>query len=198
MGELDFSEKKTPKIKSERNIIITMYSISGKAFTLALIIAIILSIDVFVRTATDNRSFAHLPICQYLVMGIDDYDNNNECLTLPMILVKINTEKEKIEKSIVLNLTILIPKLMQSLDITNSPKVQFIQEHTGDSRYSIVDMFDRFVEVKNKTSYQGEDIECKNILVNETGKFSISCQVFGGPIIAPAGLTTKTSREVAL
>lgn len=56
----------------------------------------------------------------------------------------------------------------------------------------------RFLEIKNKTSYQGEDIECKGISLSEKGKLSLSCEVYGGALIAPTGLTTKTSRETAL
>jgi hypothetical protein len=119
----------------------------------SIILAIVLSMDVFIRTAEDNNLFAHLPICQYLIMDIDEYDNS-ECHTLSMTQKSLDTEKEKIEKNIVMNLITLAPKLLQSLDITNSPKVQFIQEQTGNSRYSIVDIFDRFLELKNKTSYQ--------------------------------------------
>lgn len=71
-----------------------------------------------------------------------------------MILTEVKIEKEKLETNIAKNLVILVPKLMQSLDILNSPKVQFIQEHTGDSRISLKEIITRFEEIKNKTSYQ--------------------------------------------
>lgn len=115
-----------------------------------------------------------------------------------MISTDMNAEKEKTEKNIITNLVLLVPKFMQSLDIANSPKVQFIQEHTGESRISITDVIDRFTEIKDRTSYQGKDIECKSMTMDEKGKFSVSCQIYGGALIAPTGLTTKTSREIAL
>lgn len=115
-----------------------------------------------------------------------------------MITAEMAIEKEKVEKNIITNLVLLVPKLMQSLDIANSPKVQFIQEHTGDSRVFITESMSRFQEIKNRTNYQGEDIACAKISVDEDGKLSVSCQVYGGALIAPAGLSTKTSRETTL
>lgn len=34
--------------------------------------------------------------------------------------------------------------------------------------------------------------------MDETGKFSTSCEVYGGALLAPVGQSTKTSREIAL
>jgi len=96
-----------------------------------------------------------------------------------MILETAMAEKEKTEKNIISNLVILVPKLLQSLDIVNSPKVRFIQEHTGDARVSITDMITRFLDIKGRTSYHGEDIDCHNILMNEKGEMSIACDVYG-------------------
>jgi hypothetical protein len=96
-----------------------------------------------------------------------------------MISTEVTANKEKLEKDIATHLILLIPRLLQSIDIANSPKVQFIQEHTGDSRISISEAINHFLEIKNRTSYQGEDIECKTISVNEKGKMTISCQAYG-------------------
>ena len=115
-----------------------------------------------------------------------------------MISTEKAAEKEKLEKNIATNLILLVPKFMQSLDIANSPKVQFIQEHTGDSRMSITEIIDHFLEIKNRTNYQGEDIECKALSLDEKGKISTSCQIYGGSLIAPTGFSTKTSRETTL
>lgn len=71
-----------------------------------------------------------------------------------MILTEKTALQEKLEKNIAVNLVLLVPRFLQSLDITNSPKVQFIQEHTGDSKISIIDTMNRFTEIKNKTNYQ--------------------------------------------
>lgn len=108
----------------------------------------------------DNALFANLPICEYLSFGVNNYENTN-CKTLSMIATEINAEKTKLEENITRNLILLIPKFMQSSDISTSPKVRFIQEHTGDSRVSVTEAIKRFMEIKNKTNYQGEDIECQ-------------------------------------
>lgn len=197
LGDLDFAEKARAQEAEKKNPLEIAYTASRYVFVFSVIIIILLSLDVFIRSSEDNQLFASLPICSYLSLGADDYDNV-DCKTLSMISAEINAEKEKLEKNLATNLIILVPKFMQSLDITNSPKVQFIQEHTGDSRVSITDAMTRFMEIKNRTSYQGEDIECKTISVDEKGKFSVSCQIYGGSLVAPTGLSTKTSRETAL
>lgn len=197
LGDLDFAEKARAQEAEKKNPLEIAYTASRYVFVFSVIIIILLSLDVFIRSSEDNQLFASLPICSYLSLGADDYDNV-DCKTLSMISAEINAEKEKLEKNLATNLIILVPKFMQSLDITNSPKVQFIQEHTGDSRVSITDAMTRFMEIKNRTSYQGEDIECKTISVDEKGKFSVSCQTYGGSLVAPTGLSTKTSRETAL
>lgn len=126
---------------------------SKYAFLLGIMTAVLLSIDTFVRSSQDNSFLANLPICSYLSLGVEGYDNA-ECKTLPMIVTETQAKKEELEKNIANNLVILVPKLMQSIDIANSPKVQFIQEHTGDSRVPITDALSRFLEIKGKTSYQ--------------------------------------------
>lgn len=196
-GELDLDKKKSESENRKKHPLEIAYSVSIYFFIAGIVAAIVLSLDVFVRASEDNEFFANLPICSYLSYGVEDYENE-ECKTVPMISKDADEAKEKLEKNIATNLVLLVPKFMQSLDIANSPKVQFIQEHTGDSRVSIGDVINRFIEIKNKTSYQGEDIECKTLMADEKGKLSLSCQVYGGALIAPAGLTTKTSRETTL
>jgi hypothetical protein len=71
-----------------------------------------------------------------------------------MISAEVTAKKEKLEEQIITNLTILVPKLMQSMNITSSPKVQFIQEHTGNSRVSITETIRNFLDIKNKTSFE--------------------------------------------
>ena len=196
INELDFNER-TQKVKEKKDPIEIVYSISGKLFVLGIIVTILLSIDVYARSADNNSLFANLPICPYLSYGIENYDNA-ECKTPLMISSEVTAKKEKLEKQIIENLVILVPKLMQSLNIVNSPKVQFIEEHTGNSRISITDAVQNFLDVKNKTSYRGADIECQTFSIDEKWVFSVSCQVYGGSLLAPIGLGTKTSRETAM
>ena len=153
LGDLDFSEKNVKKEVVKKDPVETAYFIMSKLFILGVIISVIMTIDVFVRSSEDNTLFVSLPICSYLAMSVDGY-NNNDCKTLPMILAEKTAEQEKMEKNIAVNLVLLVPRFLQSLDITNSPKVQFIQEHTGDSKISIIDTINRFTEIKNKTNYQ--------------------------------------------
>ncbi|MFA6090513.1 MAG: hypothetical protein WC774_01930 [Candidatus Gracilibacteria bacterium] len=196
IGELDFNEKALKEAEKKEPILIA-YAISGKLFILGVLITILLSIDVYARSTENNSLFTNLPICPYLSYGIENYDNI-ECKTPLMISAEVTAKKEKLEEQIITNLTILVPKLMQSMNITSSPKVQFIQEHTGNSRVSITETIRNFLDIKNKTSFEGADIECQTFSIDEKGVFSISCKVYGGPLLALSGLGTKTSRETAI
>lgn len=153
LGDLDFNKGATEQTEEKKNPIEIAYTVSKNVFISSIVIVVLLSLDVFARSSEDNALFANLPICSYLALGTNDYVNT-DCKTLPMISAEVTAEKEKIEKNIAANLILLVPKLMQSMDIANSPKVQFIQEHTGDSRISLSDMMNRFLEIKNKTTYQ--------------------------------------------
>lgn len=131
-------------------------------------------------------------------MGITDYENE-ECKTPLMIADSLNADKEKLEKIILTNLIIFVPTKIQLTDIVGSSKVQFIQEHTGDARLPIASAIARFLELKNSlTTYQGEDIDCKNLVTDEKGILTLSCDVYGWALIVPAGVETKTSREKVL
>lgn len=166
LGDLDFAKGAVEQEVHKKDPLKIAYDISRGAFLFGIAAAVLLSIDVFARSSTDNSMLANLPICSYLAMGTNDYDNK-DCKTLPQISAEVSAEKDKLEKNIAANLILLVPKLMQSMDIANSPKVQFIQEHTGDSRISLSEMTNRFLEIKNKTNYQGEDIECTKISLDE-------------------------------
>lgn len=166
LGELSFAEKAVETEKQKKHPLEIAYLVSVYLFVIAILATIVMSLDVFARSSEDNKYFANLPICGYLSYGIEGFENE-ECKTPSMIAKDADIAKEKLEKNIITNLILLVPKFMQSLDIANSPKVQFIQEHTGDSRVMINDMVERFLEIKNKTSYQGEDIECRTLTADE-------------------------------
>jgi len=153
LGELDFAERAKAQEAEKKHPLIIASFWTGKLFFLVVLVTILMSVDIFVRTMEDNSYFANLPICPYLSYGVDNYDNS-DCKTLPQIFTELKDQKDKLENNIVTNLVILVPKFLQSSDISSSPKVQFIQEHTGDSRISITDAIARFLEIKNRTSYQ--------------------------------------------
>lgn len=197
LGELDFAEKSKKVEIEEKNPLRTVYLIGGYLLWIGIIITALLTLDVFARSSQENSLFSGLPVCPYLSFDVVGYDNA-ECKTVSMIFSEQSALKEKLEKNIASNLIILVPKLMASLDIANSPKVQFIQEHTGDARASITDAIKYFQEIKNRTTYEGKDIECSSLSWDESGKFSVSCQVYGGAIIVPTWTRTITSRETAL
>jgi hypothetical protein len=122
LGELDFAEEKAGVEPEKKNPLLITDSITGKLFVLIITITILLSIDVIIRSMDDNSLFVNLPICEYLALGTNGYSNTS-CKTLSMISAEVTSEKEKLEKNIAINLIILVPKLMQSSDISTSPKV---------------------------------------------------------------------------
>lgn len=198
LGDLEFAEKKADTLEpKKRDWLATGYAVSGIVSTVFFFIFVVLLIDVTFRTQDDNSFVGNLGLCSYLAWGVENYDNP-ECKTIAMIHADSEKDKADTEKTIVSNLILLAPKELQSIDILNSPKVRFIQDHTGDNRISISETMARFMEIKNRTAYQGEDIDCKNLVTNEKGELSVTCDVYGGAVLGPARGNSISSRETAL
>lgn len=180
LGDLDFGadglEERRPE--AARDWLMTAYRISGYVFVCTVCIGIILAADLFIRTQDNNDLIANMPMCSYVSMGVDGYSNDS-CKTLKMIDTEVTVTQKAVEKTLVSNLMIIVPRRLQSLNILNSPKVRFIQEHTGNTRISITEAMNRFIEIKNRTAYKGADIDCHSLSINERGELSIQCDVLG-------------------
>ncbi|MCK9272865.1 hypothetical protein M0P65_04940 [Candidatus Gracilibacteria bacterium] len=196
LGDLDFGQinSEIQAQKQEKNYLLLSYKIVGNVLIASVVILIILFFDIFLKSTEDNSLISALPIfCNYISYSIDGYDNT-ECKTVPVILNDLENQKKDIEKNILGILTNILPKKLDALNMASSNEVQFIKEKTGDSRISINEILDNFNELKSSSIYKGDDIECKNITVNEKGDFETTCDIYGGSLLG----SSFTSRRTAL
>ncbi|MDD2487175.1 MAG: hypothetical protein PHS92_02315 [Candidatus Gracilibacteria bacterium] len=189
------TEEDIEKRKIKEHPIFVAYKISTNFALLSIFLIILLTVDIYLKTTNDNYIVSALPVCPYLSWSIDGYDNT-DCKTLPMIVTSLQKEKSDLEKNIVSNLHALLPRKLETDNISNSPEVQFIQEKTGDSRIYIKNMLEKFDEIRMMSPYKGEDIECSSLTLNEKGEMDISCDVYGGSIFSQS--TSLSSRITAI
>lgn len=86
LGDLDFGSDQEKKAEAKKkDWFMLAYRGSANAFTLAIIIGIFCTLDVFIRTSDDTSFLSNLPVCSYLSWGTENYDNT-DCKTLPAII----------------------------------------------------------------------------------------------------------------
>lgn len=106
------------------------------------------------------------PFCSIRTYGIDA--ENPGCLIPSEQKEELAKKKTALEQEIFTKLLTFVPKKLQSHNIFNSPEIQFIQERSGKSRYSVKEIVESFDLVRrDSTAYSGEDIECTDTSVNE-------------------------------
>ncbi|MDD2516268.1 MAG: hypothetical protein PHF26_03555, partial [Candidatus Gracilibacteria bacterium] len=172
------------------------YKISSVTLTLVILFTILCGLNNYLRTTEDNKIvndyFKFL--CPYLSNGIEGYDNNNDCLTLPNIVKKLEGEQKNLEKSLRENLGILILLKYEKANILNSPRVLFIKEKNGDDRIQLTKEMDDFNKIIDDTNYQ---VDCKGPKLNEKGSLGVNCDFYGVGILSP-GHTLGSSRMTLL
>lgn len=180
--------------KLEKNNLLLSYKIIGNIFLVSVILVIVLFFDIFLKSTEDNSLISALPIfCNYISYSIDWYENT-ECKTVPVIINDLGNSKKDLEKNITNTLINILPKKLDALNIASSNEVQFIKEKTWDSRISINEILDNFDELKLFSPYKWEDIECKNITVNEKWDFETTCDIYWWSLLG----SSYTSRRTAL
>ena len=133
-------------------------------FKLVLVAVFIFGIDSTIRNL-DNASFlSGLPVCGYLTLGVEGYDNTS-CLTYETAKQDLTTKKEAYEKSLATSLAILIPKKLLSKNVLAIPEVQFIEQK--NNRISITRALDKFNEIRVSSKYRGADIDCEKFVLSE-------------------------------
>ncbi|MFZ4461964.1 MAG: hypothetical protein ACOYN2_05680 [Patescibacteria group bacterium] len=135
-------------------------------FKILLLVAFVFGIDSTLRNLDSSGFLANIPVCSYLSMGVDGYDNK-DCKSYVEIKDQITKDREQYEKDLTVPLSILVPKKLQSENILSSPEVQFIQTRTAN-RVPLSKVVDRLNELKSlSTVRRGEDIECKKMSIDE-------------------------------
>ncbi|MDQ1343839.1 MAG: hypothetical protein QG650_559 [Patescibacteria group bacterium] len=199
LGENFFAEAQSAQaVKAKKK---DPYEVGAKAFDigmkLAIVATIVFCIDSSIRSMETPEYFENLPVCDYLSWGIHGFENG-DCNTVVQIAAKKTEELAQIETTVTNNLIVLVPKRLESSDALNSPEVQFIKEHTGDTRASFQNVIEGFQEIVAGSDYRGEDIECSKFVFNEKGEFSTSCEFYGGPLDSASSKESRSSRMTAL
>lgn len=165
-------------------------------FKVLLVAAFVFGADSTLRNLDTSGFLKNLPVCSYLAMGVDAYDNK-DCKNYIEIKDQITAERDKYEKDLTVPLSILVPKKLKSANVLTSSEVQFIQARTTN-RVMLGKVVDRLNELKKlSTVRRGEDIECKKISLDEKGIVSLSCDCYGFGLDSGTA-QSNTSRATAL
>ncbi len=164
--------------KSELEIATT---ILGYLVPILIVIGILWSAHVFVRTQVNNSFAANYPfICPYLNMGIDVDDK--ECKTLTMIQEEYKTRTNSLKLEIIDWLTDFIPVKISKNIIDASPEKDFII-NTYNNKVKVDDIMKQFEFMRKSSEYpQAPNIECNGISITNGDTFSTQCTVYGGNI----------------
>lgn len=197
LGEdLDFGATREVEQKTGGSSWLQMwYSGSYVVMVLSIVIAILASIDVFMKASTDNTILAMIPGCEYISTYGTEVPNA-ECKTSSMLLAQYKKDFAALEDSIGKSMTVVLPKFLEITNVTNLPEVRFIQERTSNARVNIIEMLAAFQKIKNdNTLTYGSFIDCTPSLADEKGQLEVSCQSYGGRLL---GENDITSRRVAV
>lgn len=167
------------------------------ALKIGIVATIVFGLDSTVRGLETPGFLENLPVCEYLSLGIEGYENA-ECRTVRQILETKAAERKQVESTIANNLLVLVPKRLEAGDVLNSPEIQFIKERTGDSRIAFSRVIDAFQDIVKKSEYRGEDIECAGFKFNEKGELSVSCEFYGDSLSSSSSKESRSSRITAL
>jgi hypothetical protein len=184
--------------KKQKKTRLEIAAISMNALLVAAIVGIVATgVDSTLRGLEDPGYLQNFPVCDYLSWGIDGYENA-DCKSLQGIIAEKDAEKKQVEKTIVNNLLILVPKKLEVGDLLGSPEVQFVKERTGDSRKPLSKMIESFMELTKMPPYQGEDIECDGFKLTEKGEMEVNCEFYGDALSSFGNSESKTSRITAI
>lgn len=152
-------------------------SILGYIVPLVIIVGIVWSIHVFIRTQESNSLAENYNfICPYLNMGITAPDK--ECKTLTMIEKEYSEKLNRIQDEIILSLTEYIPIKISKNIIDASPERAFIV-NTFENKVHVDDIMKQFEKMRKWSSYlDSPNIECNGIAITGWDTLSTQCTIF--------------------
>jgi hypothetical protein len=152
--------------------------ILGYIVPLAIVIAVIGVIHVFIRTQetntfAENYSF----ICPYLHIGITAPDK--ECKTLTMLQKEYNDRLLRTQEEIIMGLTEYIPIKISKNIIDASPEKAFILD-TFENKVHVDDIIKQFEKMRTGAEYrESPNIECNGISITGGDTLSTQCSIYG-------------------
>ena len=154
-------------------------------------------VDGTIRNLENNGFLKEIKLCSYYTFGVDNL-GNAECGSYVQTKTFVAGQKEALEKDLGGKLAIVIPKKLVTTNTAKLPEVSFILQKTGNTRTSITEVTKNFLNIKNTaTEYQGKDIDCEKMLLNEKGELTVRCDFYGFPLLS-SDATPFTSRSTAL
>lgn len=167
--------------KAQKSGIEMLTDILWYVVPLVVVVAILLSAHVFIRTR-DASGFAenYQFLCPYLNYNVDIEDAG--CKTMTTITQEYQKNLDDLHENIVSGLTEYIPIKISKNIIDASPEKKFILE-TFSKKIHPDDVMMQFNNVLRKAQYTGEqNIECSGINIVRGDTVSTQCTIYGGDI----------------
>jgi hypothetical protein len=148
---------------------------------LAIVVAIIGVIHVFIRTQETNTFAENYNfICPYLHIGVIASDK--ECKTLTMLQKEYTDRLLRIQEEIITWLTEYIPIKISKNIIDASPEKAFILK-TFENKVHVDDIIKQFEKMRTGAEYrESPNIECNGISITNGDTLSTQCSVYGWKI----------------
>jgi hypothetical protein len=171
--------------------------VTGLLVSVVALAAFVTTVDATIRNLEDNGFLKGIGLCSYYTLGVDNL-GTADCGSYTQTKAFVAGQKEALEKDLGGKLAIVIPRKLVTANTAKLPEVSFILQKTGNTRTSITEVTKNFLNIKNTaTEYQGKDIDCEKMVVNEKGELTIKCDFYGFPLLS-SDATPFTSRSTAL
>lgn len=146
-----------------------------------IIVAILSSIHVFIRTQEDNGfAESYNFICPYLHMGIERPEG--DCKTLTMIEQEYTEKLQELNSEIISWLSEYIPIKISKNIIDASPEKAFILKAFAN-KVRVDDIMKQFERIRSNSSYgNSQNIECNGISITNWDTLSTQCTIYGWAI----------------
>ncbi len=178
--ELDFEsseQSETSREDSKTRNLKLFLKMSDVVFKSLLILLFITGIDMNVRSLEQAGILADMGLCSYLGMSVDV--ENTHCQTYHERAIKVQGDIKGLKTDITSMLDTFVEKKIQTLWLASNPEVAFIQKKINSGRVSFAKMSSEFEKLRTtSTRFQGKDIECTHMSMDEKGNVSIDCDFY--------------------
>lgn len=171
--------------RAQKSYLEIFTSIIGYVIPVAIIVALLGSAHVYIRTQESNsfvqEKFSFL--CGYLNFGTETIsDTEKYCKTFTMIQKEYDEKYTALQESIIVKLNEYIPiKITKNL-LASSPEKKFIID-TYKNKVYVDEIIKKFQSVKDSAQDpRRSNIECNGISISNGQNLTTQCTVYGGRI----------------
>ena len=171
--------------KAQKSYLELFTAILGYVIPVAIIVSLIGSFHVFIRTQ-ENNSFIQEKysfLCGYLNFGIENIsDADKQCKTFSMIQSEYDNKYKLLEETIITKLNEYIPiKITKNL-LASSPEKKFIID-TYRNKIYVDEIIKKFQSVKDAAQDpRRANIECNGISISNGQNLTTQCTIYGGKL----------------